>query len=71
MKLTYAKNGFILEDQTGQIIYQDSSYEENDIERFADFLGYLNEALGPTTSRYSKQRIYIRIEPGDKYEEKE
>jgi len=29
----------------------------------------INDLIGPTTSRYSEHRIYVRIEPGDKFED--
>ena len=27
----------------------------------------MNDEFGPSTSRYSPKRIYIQVEPGDKY----
>jgi len=65
-------NGLVLtvtdEGREAQIVtYQEGSTDEQDIERFRDLLYILMDAYGPTTSRYSKQRIYISIAPGDKY----
>jgi hypothetical protein len=48
-----------------EVVYQ--QMERDEIEAFAEFLGYLVDHYGPRTSRYSPQRIYIRVEPGDKY----
>ena len=70
-----AQNGYILritngEDDSGEdneIVYQEKYDDE--IECFAEFLRYLNEQYGPSTSRYSARRIYITVEPGDKFEE--
>jgi hypothetical protein len=52
--------------ESEEVVYQESDTDE--IEAFADFLRYLVDHYGPTTSRYSPKRIYIRVEPGDKIE---
>jgi hypothetical protein len=49
-----------------EVVYQET--ETDEIEAFAEFLRYLVDHYGPSTSRYSAKRIYIRVEPGDKYE---
>jgi len=69
-----AKNGWILkveepssEDaEADEVVYEEK--HEDEVECFADFLRTLSEDFGPSTSRYSPKRIYIRIEPGDKFE---
>lgn len=68
-----ATNGAILrvetdapEAATDEVVYQE--WEEDEIEAFADFLRHLLDHYGPTTSRYSAKRIYVVVEPGDKYE---
>ena len=69
-----AKNGYILKvidgkdnaDEQEEIVYQEKYDDE--VECFADFLRYLDEEYGPATNRYSEKRIYINVEPGDKYE---
>lgn len=48
-----------------EVVYQE--IEQDEVEAFADFLHYLVEHYGPQTSRYSPKRIYIRVEPGDKF----
>ena len=53
-------------EEATEVVYQDTADAE--IEAFADFLRYLLDNYGPQTSRYSPKRIYIRTEPGDKYE---
>ena len=69
-----AKNGLIMSVQhsdpeyNNEYTYQESDGED-DIERFADFLRYVDDDFGPSTSRYSKKRIYISIGPGDKHED--
>lgn len=30
-------------------------------------LRYIDSQIGPSTSRYSAARVYVRVEPGDKY----
>lgn len=52
--------------ETEEVVYQET--ETDELEAFADFLRYLVDHYGPHTSRYSPKRIYIRIEPGDKFE---
>jgi hypothetical protein len=49
-----------------EVVYQESTVDE--LEAFADFLRYLVDHYGPHTSRYSPKRIYVRTEPGDKFE---
>jgi hypothetical protein len=67
------RNGAVLriepdgsEAEAEELVYQES--ETHEIEAFADFLGLLLDHYGPNTSRYSPKRIYIRVEPGDKFE---
>ena len=68
-----ARNGVILrivgdseEDGDEEVVYQET--ETDEIEAFAEFLRHLLDHYGPTTSRYSPKRIYVVVEPGDKYE---
>ncbi len=64
-----ALNGYILSSDDGEILYQTTDDDKDEIERFCEFLYAVKEHYGPSTSRYSPKRIYINIEPGDKYEE--
>ncbi len=74
-ELRRATNGVVLriEDDIGEqveteeFVYQEADDESNDIEAFADLLRAVNEHWGPSTSRYSAKRIYIRVGPGDKH----
>lgn len=68
-----AKNGLVLmvehgfaDEEPEEIVYQES--DGNEIEAFADFLHFINDHYGPSTSRYSPKRIHITIKPGDKWE---
>lgn len=70
VNIRQAKNGLILEVKQGESPSEEVVSQErygDEIECFADFLRLLNEELGPPTSRYSEKRIYVRVEPGDKF----
>ncbi|NBP28686.1 MAG: hypothetical protein EBV23_03780 [Flavobacteriia bacterium] len=67
-------NGWILEikvdkDQTDRYVFShdDASGEEQEVKAFAGLLRTLNNLVGPSTSRYSEHRIYVDVQPGDKY----
>jgi hypothetical protein len=69
------RNGVVLrvepdfpDEKSEEVVYQER--DDDEIEAFADFLRYLVDHYGPTTSRYSPKRIYVSVEPGDKFEEK-
>lgn len=70
-------NGWLVYEKDGRnkvnltaFTYNDMDEEANKVGHFADVLYYLNDILGPTTSRYDKARIYVKVEPGDKCEER-
>lgn len=68
-----AINGFILEYKTDDEVNQTYVYgggdtEEEEVEACAAMLRQILSDFGPMTSRYSKNRIYITIAPGDKHE---
>lgn len=71
------KNGLILlvthwDNEVVEYTYTDPiddfGAESQEISRFHEFLWLILENYGPSTSRHSKERIVIRVEPGDKYE---
>jgi len=73
-KVCRARNGLVLEveeplgdERPPEIVYQERFDDE--VEGFAEFLRYLNDEFGPSTNRYSPKRIYICVEPGDKFED--
>jgi hypothetical protein len=79
LKVRRAQNGWILENvvegESDEIyVYSDEFYySENDRERseaeaFSSLLGMIHNLMGPMDSRYSKHRVRIKIEPGDKCE---
>lgn len=73
-EIRHAKNGLVLkvtdkyDEGPKEIVFQEKYDDEEDVECFADFLRLLDDQFGPSTSRYSPKRIYVRVEPGDKYE---
>ena len=73
-EIRQVKNGVVLkidhdveDEPSEEIVYQE--IDGNEIEAFADFLNLVNDFYGPPTSRYSPQRIYATIQPGDKWED--
>jgi len=67
-------NGWILEikvdkDQTDRYVfsYDEVPGEEQEVKAFAGLLRTLNNLVGPSTSRYSAHRVYVDVQPGDKY----
>jgi len=41
--------------------------DESDSAAFLRLLHLVNAEMGPSTSRYNKERVCINLEPGDKY----
>jgi hypothetical protein len=67
-------NGWILEDHSDPEmvrvqVFEGGDREEDDVKTMQQLLYTINDLVGPTTSRYSEHRIYVRIEPGDKFED--
>ena len=63
-EIRHTNNGALLrvehdypEGETEEICYQET--ESTEIEAFADFLRFLNDHYGPSTSRYSPKRIRV------------
>lgn len=73
--LKMVSNGWILEDHSDpeftriEVFESKEDNEKGEVEAMARLLWTIDSLIGPTTSRYSKHRIYIKIEPGDKFEE--
>lgn len=67
-----AKNGYIVQcdSEEDPMVFQKISDEEDEVDAWASFLRELTDQYGPMTNRYSPKRIYIRVEPGDKFEDK-
>ena len=67
------KNGILVRVRSGvdegeELVFEEryGSDEGAEVEAFADFLRLIDEYYGPSTSRYSAKRIYVRVGPGDK-----
>ena len=81
VRIIRVENGYIVEVpdydiydvNTGIMIrkevFEDIEDELGDIDSLVDALRFIEDQIGPSTSRYSKKRVKISIEPGDKYEE--
>jgi hypothetical protein len=78
LKIKEADNGWIVEtiesnDSVREYVFQFDDCQgvgaKTDVEAFREVLWKINELLGPSTSRYSEQRIYIKIDKGDKLEQ--
>lgn len=67
-------NGWILEDHSDPEmvrveVFEGGEREEEEVKAMQRLLWTIDSLVGPTTSRYSEHRIYVRIEPGDKFED--
>lgn len=72
IKIQYIENGWLLthsEEYEPEKLYAFShnGSDQSEIGAFRDLLATVDDLYGPSTSRYSEHRIYIRIEPGDKH----
>jgi quinol monooxygenase YgiN len=67
-----AKNGYILQCDSDEdpMVFQELSEEIMDeVDVWANFLWELTDQYGPSTSRHSKKRVRIKVEPGDKFQD--
>jgi len=74
LTINYAQNGWFLvhsnPDERDEVyVFSNDGTEKDEVKCFRDLLSVVEQLYGPTTSRYSAHRIYIRIEPGDKHED--
>ena len=71
IKAYRAENGWRVEvvepEEVADVVYQEPENGEGEVEAFAAFLWALEQHIGPATSRYSPERIYILVRPGDKH----
>ena len=67
--LRRVSNGYIVKDNEEEGGPEFVFAEDLGVQAFAEFLCWLNFEYGPSTSRYDKERIYIEVKPGDKYED--
>ena len=73
-----ASNGWLIRKEPDEIddmpqlhvfSHCDGFDDTAEVNAFAHMLHTLNDLIGPTTSRYSKARVYVEVKPGDKYED--
>jgi hypothetical protein len=74
IKIQYATNGWLLtQTEEGEpdrlFVFSHTGSEQSEVEAFRDLLATVDDIYGPTTSRYSEYRIYIKVQPGDKHED--
>jgi len=74
IKIQYAQNGWLLthteEGEPDRLhVFSHNGSDQSEVEAFRDLLATVEDIYGPTTSRYSEHRIYIKIQPGDKHED--
>lgn len=70
--IKYAENGWLLihseEGESDRVyVFSHNGDDKSEVEAFRDLLATVDDIYGPSTSRYSEHRIYIRIEAGDKH----
>lgn len=78
IKIETVENGWLITDETdpeGSKRLVVECYEmhsinppEKTMEAFCGLLWLVNDLIGPTTSRYSKHRVHISLQPGDKHD---
>lgn len=79
IKIEIVNNGWVMTDEhcaemPRKLVFEDTGNgdlvnpSKDTLESFMRLLWSVNEAIGPTTSRYSKHRIHISLKRGDKYE---
>lgn len=77
IEIEHAKNGWLIRavySESEQEDAQESDYwvfnhnddEKSEAEAFASLLWHVKELMGPQDSRYSKHRVMVDIQPGDK-----
>lgn len=80
MKLTIetASNGWLIRKEPDELddrselhvfSHSDSFDDTAEVHAFARVLWCLNDLIGPSTSRYSKARVYVEVKPGDKHDD--
>jgi hypothetical protein len=75
IQLERADNGWILTDHSDtenvrKHVFQEADgfdVEKNEAEAFASLLWAVKSIMGPSDSRYSEHRVYIKVQPGDKH----
>lgn len=64
-------NGWVLEDKTDDefvrvTVFEHGDSEKSEVETFIRLLWAVNDIMGPSTSRYSENRVSVSSVRGDK-----
>jgi hypothetical protein len=73
IKISTALNGWIVEckydvDVSRVFVFSHSDSIKSEVEAFVEMLWQVNDFIGPSTSRYSPERVSISVKAGDNYE---
>ena len=68
-KFYYNGGGFYYGNSDGITLEDIDEDELGHVDSLVNALWFIVDRIGPSTSRYSKKRVKISIEPGDKCEE--
>lgn len=75
IQIKTVSNGWIVTDLSDSemsrrsVIFEaQNDVNEHDVKKIQELLYHIVELLGVVGSRHDRQRIMVRIEPGDKYE---
>jgi len=72
LNITSVMNGWIVKckydvDESRTYVFSHDDREGSDVKAFVQLLWQINECIGPSTSRYSAERVSISVRAGDKY----
>lgn len=70
--INHAQNGwYLIHSEEGEpdrvFVFSHDDTEQSEAEAFQELLCSVLDICGPSISRYSEHRVYIRVEPGDKH----
>mgnify|MGYP003343983236 CR=1 FL=1 len=70
--IDHAQNGwYLVHSEEGEqdrvFVFSHDDREQSEAEAFQALLYAVLDICGPSSSRYSEHRVYIRVEPGDKH----
>lgn len=78
LELYWAENGWLIKsvedgepDRYTVFSHRDSDDGKEEAEAFSSLLWEIKSLMGPSESRYSKYRVMVNLEEGDKYEPQE
>lgn len=79
IRIRVTDNGYILEhwekneegfwEVVATHVFENGDTESDDLQAFIRLVYALSDSIAPTTGRYSPERLVVKTEPGDKYED--